>query len=46
MLLMILVGHILIATFVRTMFNIEPLSIQDWMLILLLTAPVIGDVAD
>ncbi len=40
-LLVILVGQILIVTFAGTMFNVAPLSWQDWLWLLLLTSPVL-----
>lgn len=39
--LVIVVGQILIVTFAGTMFNVSRLSAQDWLLILLITSPVL-----
>ena len=36
----ILIGQILIVEFGGTMFNVEPLSLQEWLNLLLLTSPV------
>ncbi len=45
-LLVILLGQILIVTFAGSMFNVSPLSLQDWIWILIITSPVliIGDI--
>ncbi len=40
-LLVILIGQILIVTFAGPMFNAAPLSLQDWLWIILLTSPVL-----
>lgn len=39
--LAILAGQVLIVTFAGAMFNVAPLSLQDWGLILLVTFPVL-----
>lgn len=36
----ILIGQILIVEFGGTMFNVEPLSLSEWMILLVLTSPV------
>ncbi len=40
-LLVILLGQILIVSFAGTMFNVAPLTWQDWLWILLITCPVL-----
>ncbi|MGL4292156.1 MAG: cation-translocating P-type ATPase, partial [Bacteroidales bacterium] len=40
-LLLILIGQILIVTFGGTMFQVTPLRVSDWLLILLFTSPVL-----
>ena len=39
--LVIVLGQILIVTFAGPVFNVSPLSFMDWVLILLLTSPVL-----
>ena len=39
--LVILVGQIIIVTFGREMFGVSPLSINDWVWLLLITSPVL-----
>lgn len=38
---LIIVGQILIVSFGNRMFNVEPLHLTDWILIILLTSPVL-----
>ncbi len=40
-LLVIFIGQILIVSFGGEMFSVEPLSVKDWLLITLLTSPVL-----
>ena len=37
----ILIGQVLIVTFAYEMFNVEPLSATDWLLLLLVTCPIL-----
>ena len=39
--LVILVGQILIVTFAGAMFNVEALDVLDWLLLILITSPVL-----
>lgn len=39
--LVIVLGQILIVTFAGPLFNVSPLSVDDWLLILLLTSPIL-----
>lgn len=37
----IILGQVLIVTFAGSLFNVEPISLEDWGLIILLTSPVL-----
>ena len=39
--LVIVLGQIIIVTFAGKMFNVEPLELSDWLLIMLMTSPVL-----
>ena len=39
--LVIVLGQILIVTFAGPLFNVSPLSVDDWLLILLITSPIL-----
>ena len=39
--LVIVLGQVIIVTFAGKMFGVEPLGLEDWLLILLLTSPVL-----
>jgi Ca2+-transporting ATPase len=39
--LVIILGQIIIVTFAGRMFNVEPLQLRDWILIFLITSPVL-----
>jgi Ca2+-transporting ATPase len=39
--LLILVGQVLIVTFGGKMFSVEPLAVEDWVTIFIITSPVL-----